>query len=227
MISVAIDGPSGSGKSTISKLLAKKLGFLTLDTGALYRAVAYYFLKNNIDYKTNEEVIKNLKNIDISVCHDKNVQLIYLNGEDITNFIRTPEVSSAASNISAIPEVREFLINIQRDFAKTHNVIMDGRDIGTIILPNANVKFFLTASPENRAKRRYNQLIKKNPNEKIKLEDIINSMNNRDFNDSNRKISPLTPAKDAIIIDNSSLSLKETVDAFLSAIKERATIETK
>ena len=227
MISVAIDGPSGSGKSTISKLLAKKLGFLTLDTGALYRAVAYYFLKNNIDYNVADNVIKNLKNINISVRHEKNRQLVFLNGQDITNFIRTPEISSAASDISAIPEVREFLINIQRNFAKSHNVVMDGRDIGTVILPNADVKFFLTASPKARAHRRYNQLLKKNPNQKIKLNDILNSMNTRDFNDSNRKTSPLVPDKDAIIIDNSSLSLNETVDIFLNAIKERVNIEPK
>ena len=227
MISIAIDGPSGSGKSTISKLLAKKLDFLTLDTGALYRAVAYYFLKNDIDYKSKDKIIKNLKNINISVPHEKSGQLIYLNGEDVTNFIRTPEISSAASDVSAVPEVREFLINIQRDFAKNHNVVMDGRDIGTVILPNADVKFFLTASPKARAHRRYNQLLQKNPNEKINLEEILNSMKNRDFNDSNRKTSPLKPDKDAIIIDNSSLSLDETVEIFLNAIKERAAIEAK
>ena len=227
MISIAIDGPSGSGKSTISKILAKKLGFLTLDTGALYRAAAYYFLNNNIDCKIKDKVVNNLKNINISVNHDKNGQLIYLNGKNVTNFIRTPEVSSAASDISAIPEVRKFLINIQRDFAKKHNVVMDGRDIGTVILPNADVKFFLTASPNARAKRRYNQLMEKNSSKKIKLEEIMDSMNTRDFNDSNRKISPLTADKDAIIIDNSLLNLEETVDAFLNAIKERVNIETK
>lgn len=227
MISIAIDGPSGSGKSTISKILAKKLGFLTLDTGALYRAAAYYFLNNNIDYKIKDKVVNNLKNINISVNHNKNGQLIYLNGNNVTNFIRTPEVSSAASDISAIPEVREFLINIQRDFAKKHNVVMDGRDIGTVILPNADVKFFLTASPNARAKRRYNQLMEKNSSKKIKLEEIMDSISNRDFNDSNRKISPLIADKNSIIIDNSSLSLEETVDAFLNAIKERVNIETK
>ena len=126
-----------------------------------------------------------------------------------------------------MPEVREFLINIQRDFAKKHNVVMDGRDIGTVILPNADVKFFLTASPKARATRRYNQLIEKNPSEKIKLEEIMDSMNTRDFNDSNRRISPLTASKDAIIIDNSSLNLEETVNAFLNAIRERVNIESK
>ena len=227
MISITIDGPSGSGKSTIAKLLAEKLGFLTLDTGALYRTVAYYFFKNNIDYKTTNNVIKNLKNINISVRHKNGIQLIYLNEEDVTNFIRTPNISTIASDVSAIPEVRKFLINIQRDFAKTHNVVMDGRDIGTVILPNADIKFFLTASPENRAQRRYNQLLKKNSNKKVILKDIMKSINNRDFNDSNRKISPLTPAKNAIIIDNSFLSVEETIDIFLNAIKERAIIEAK
>ena len=193
----------------------------------MYRAAAYYFLNNNIDYKIKDEVVNNLKNINISIKHDKNGQLIYLNGKDITNFIRTPEISSAASDISAMPEVREFLINIQRDFAKKHNVVMDGRDIGTVILPNADVKFFLTASPKARATRRYNQLIEKNPSEKIKLEEIMDSMNTRDFNDSNRRISPLTASKDAIIIDNSSLNLEETVNAFLNAIRERVNIESK
>lgn len=227
MISIAIDGPSGSGKSTVSKLLAKKLDFLTLDTGALYRAVAYYILKNNIDYNNADKVIKNLKNISISIRHEKNKQLIYLGGCNITNFIRTPEISSVASDISAIPEVREFLINIQRNFAKNHNVVMDGRDIGTVILPNADVKFFLTASPKARAIRRYNQLIQKGPDEKINLEDVLKSMQNRDFNDSNRKASPLKPDKDAIIIDNSSLNLNETVNTFLNFIKERIDIEAK
>ena len=227
MISITIDGPSGSGKSTIAKLLAEKLGFLTLDTGALYRTVAYYFFKNNIDYKITNNVIKNLKNINISVHHKNGIQLIYLNEEDVTNFIRTPEISTIASDVSAIPEVRKFLINIQRDFAKTHNVVMDGRDIGTVILPNADIKFFLTASPENRAQRRYNQLLKKNPNKKVVLKDIMKSINNRDFNDSNRKISPLTPAKNAIIVDNSFLSVEETIDIFLNTIKERAIIEAK
>ena len=147
MISITIDGPSGSGKSTIAKLLAEKLGFLTLDTGALYRTVAYYFFKNNIDYKITNNVIKNLKNINISVHHKNGIQLIYLNEEDVTNFIRTPEISTIASDVSAIPEVRKFLINIQRDFAKTHNVVMDGRDIGTVILPNADIKFFIFSLP--------------------------------------------------------------------------------
>lgn len=225
MISIAIDGPSGSGKSTISKILSQKLGFMNLDTGALYRALAYYLFKNNIDYSGGklEEI---LRNINIKVVHENFVQRTYVNGEDVSDYIRSPEISLIASEISSFPDVREYFLNFQRDFAKSHNVIMDGRDIGTVVLPNADLKIFLTSSTEARAKRRYDQLTK-NINNKISFQEVFDSISKRDYNDIHRKNSPLAPAKDALKFDNSELSLWETINHLLSVIKERVNIESK
>lgn len=225
MISIAIDGPSGSGKSTISKILSKELGFINLDTGALYRALAYYMFKNNIDY-TRGKLNEILKTINLKVEHKNFVQYTYLNGENVSNCIRNPEIALIASKISSFPEVREYLLDFQRDFARKHNVIVDGRDIGTVVLPNADVKIFLTASVEARAKRRYDQLAK-NSNSKISFQEVFDSISKRDYNDIHRANSPLTPAKDAIKFDNSNLSMWETVNHLLSIIKERVSIESK
>lgn len=225
MISIAIDGPSGSGKSTISKILSKKLGFINLDTGALYRALAYYLFKNNINYncKKFDEI---LKNIDIKVIHKNFVQRTYLNGEDVSDYIRSPEISLIASKISSFSEVREYFLNFQRNFAKCHNVIMDGRDIGTVVLPNADLKIFLTASKEARAQRRYRQLIK-NGESNVSFREIVDSISERDYNDTHRANSPLIPAKDALKFDNSDLELRETINFLLRIIKERVNIESK
>ena len=161
MITIAIDGPSGSGKSTISKIIAKKIGFINVDTGALYRTIAYFFLENKINYKEKSEVLKNLNNISVSLKNENFSQTIFLNGVDVTQKIRTNEISMLSSEISVIPEVRQFLLKLQRDIAEKNNIVIDGRDIGTVVIPNADVKIFLTADPKVRAKRRYNQLISK------------------------------------------------------------------
>jgi cytidylate kinase len=222
MISIAIDGPSGSGKSTISKHLARELNFLNVDTGALYRAVAYFLSANDIDYTNELNVGQCLDKIKIDVKNSNYTQVIFLNGEDITNKIRSNDMSMIASRISAMPEVRKYLLNFQRNLAKSSNVIMDGRDIGTVVLPDADVKIFLTASPEVRAKRRYMQL-----GGGTDYKEILETLNKRDFNDSHRKTAPLKPAFDAIAFDNSEYSLSETVDMLLKIIKERAPVETK
>ena len=217
MISIAIDGPSGSGKSTISKLLSKKLGFINLDTGALYRALAYYLFKNNINYNC-ENFDEILKNVDIKVIHKDFVQHTYLNGEDVSDYIRSPEISLIASKISSFPEVREYFLNFQRNFAECNDVIMDGRDIGTVVLPNADLKIFLTASKESRAQRRYKQLTK-DGKLNVSFREIVDSISKRDYNDTHRTNSPLIPAKDALKFDNSDLDLWETINHLLCIIK--------
>lgn len=225
MISIAIDGPSGSGKSSISKCLAKKLNFVSVDTGALYRSIAYYFFKNNIDYNLDNNVSENLKNIVIDVKYNDNNQFVFLNNENITGNIRSDEVSMISSQISSMPCVRKYLLSLQRNIALKNNIIMDGRDIGTVVLPNADVKFFLTASPKSRAQRRYEQLLKKCPN--ITFYEVWKNINERDFNDMHRKIAPLKPAKDAIIFDNSRYTFDESVSYILKKIKECINFETK
>lgn len=209
MISIAIDGPAGAGKSTVAKLLSKKLGFLYFDTGALYRVLGYYFIKNKLDYKNPEVVKNNINKIKISFKFVRNQQRMFLSDEDVTYNIRNGEVSMAASIISAIPETREFLLGIQRDIANKNNVVMDGRDIGTQVLPNADVKIFLTADVRVRAQRRLKQLRRRNPN--VYYRDVLNMVEKRDKNDRERKISPLVPARDAIIFDTSRQSLNRTI----------------
>lgn len=219
MISVAIDGPAGAGKSTVAKVLANKLGFVYFDTGALYRAMGYYFVVNEINYKTPGLLEKNLNKISIEFDFIKEEQHMFLCGEDITNKIRSNEISMAASNISAMPIAREFLLNTQRDVAKNNNVIMDGRDIGTVVLPNATVKIFLTADVEIRARRRFEQLKLKEPG--IDYNNILEMVKERDKNDMEREISPLVPAEDAIIFDNTNMNLNETVNRLAKVVRER------
>ena len=219
MITIAIDGPSGSGKSTISKIIAKKMGFINVDTGALYRTIAYFFLENKINYKEKSEVLKNLNNISVSLKNENFSQTIFLNGVDVTQKIRTNEISMVSSEISVIPEVRQFLLKLQRDIAKENNVVIDGRDIGTVVLPNADVKIFLTADPKVRAKRRYNQLISKG--QSTTFDEILELINKRDYNDIHRKISPLKKANDAILVDNSNLNQKNTVDKLMEIIEKK------
>ncbi len=221
MIRIAIDGPGGAGKSSVAKAVAKKLGIIYVDTGALYRNIGLYVLSNGIDPKDNDNVISALDNINLELKFIDGKQIILLNGEDMGDKIRTPEVSMAASAVSAIPKVREFLLNMQRDTAKKNSVIMDGRDIGTVILPDAEVKIFLTASPEARAKRRYAELVARG-NTEATYEQVYNEMVERDTNDSSRAVAPCVQAKDALLLDNSTLTEEETCEAVLKIIKKKS-----
>ncbi len=219
-IAIAIDGPAGAGKSTIAKLAAKQLEFIYVDTGALYRAIGLCAYRNNIDSHDAESILKMLENIKVELAfNDKKEQIVLLNGEDVSGLIRTPEISMYASDVSAIPQVRAFLLELQRNMAKTNNVIMDGRDIGTVVLPDAKIKIFLTASAQVRAKRRYDELVEKGMD--VKYEDILSDVITRDYNDSHREIAPLKPADDSIIVDTSDLDLQQSVDKLLSIMKER------
>lgn len=225
MISIAIDGPSGSGKSTISKCLAKKFGFISLDTGALYRAIAYFLKSKKVDYTDENLVAENLKNMNISLKYLNSAQKVFLDDVDITDKIRSEDISMVSSQISSMRCVREYLLKIQRDMADKNNIIVDGRDIGTVILPNATVKIFLTASPEIRAQRRYDQLL--GSGEKSDYNDVLCDVMKRDFNDTHRKISPLKQAEDAILFDSSGYTFEETVDRLFKIIKERIAYEAK
>ncbi len=218
MVAIAIDGPASAGKSTVSRILSKKLGFLYLDTGALYRAIAFYFVSKDLNYNDKDILEKGLKNIDLKLEFRGQEQRMILCLEDITDNIRTNKMSSIASDISSIDSVRKFLLDFQRDFAKKNNIIMDGRDIGTVVLPNAEIKIFLTASLEARAKRRY--LEYQNKGYKDSYEDILKSIRQRDYNDSHRKIAPLIPAKDAIILDTTEYTLDEVVDIIFDIVKK-------
>lgn len=218
MINVAIDGPAGAGKSTIAKAAAKELGFIYVDTGALYRAVAYNAVKTGaID--DEQKIIDMLDSTKVELKYVNGVQAVYLNGEDVSAFIRTPEISMGASKVSAIPQVRAFLLNLQREIASKNNVIMDGRDIATVVLPNADVKIFLFASPECRAERRYKELIEKG--ESVSFDDVLKDVNQRDYQDSHREIAPLKPSDDSIMADTSELTLQESIDLIVNTIKEK------
>ncbi len=219
-IAIAIDGPAGAGKSTIAKLCAKELSFIYVDTGALYRAIGLCAYRNNIGSKDVDAILDMIKDIKVELAfNDKKEQVVLLNGEDVSAFIRTPEISMYASDVSAIPQVRAFLLELQRNMAKTNNVIMDGRDIGTVVLPDAKIKIFLTASPEVRAKRRYDELIEKGMD--VNFEDILSDVITRDYNDSHREVAPLKPADDSIVVDTSDLDLHASVEKMLSIMKER------
>lgn len=219
-INIAIDGPSGAGKSSLAKEVAKKMGITYVDTGALYRSLGYFALKNDISFDKASDIVDYLDKIKLDLVYENGVQKVILNNEDVSAFIRTPEISMYASAVSAIPEVRSFLLGTQRHIASERSVIMDGRDIATVVLPNADVKIFLTADPKKRALRRYEELKLKNPD--IKFEDVYSDMTLRDMNDSTRKVAPAIKADDAILLDNSDLSPDETVTAVLEIIKDRA-----
>ena len=219
MIRIAIDGPGGAGKSSVAKAVSKALGIIYVDTGALYRNIGLYMLDSGIDPKDSEAVIAALPNINIQLKFEDGRQLILLNDCDRGDEIRTPEASMAASAVSAIPAVREYLLDMQRNIAKKNSLIMDGRDIGTVILPNAEVKIFLTASPKARAKRRYDELIAKGKT--VTYEQVYREMVERDKNDSTRDVAPCVKAKDAVLIDNSKLNQDETVEAILKVIKKK------
>ena len=217
MISIAIDGPAGAGKSTVAKAVSKKLSYIYVDTGALYRVIGLYVVRN--EFTDEESVKKKLNEIKLSLRFINGEQKVFLFDEDVSDKIRTPEISMSASKVSAFLSVRKFLLNLQRDLAKKNNIIMDGRDIGTVILPDAQVKIFLTASLEERSKRRYRELIEKNCN--VTYEEVLNDIIKRDYNDSNRPVAPLKPATDAVILDTSNYTFKESVDLVLNLIKDK------
>ena len=222
MIRIAIDGPGGAGKSSVAKTLAKKLGIIYVDTGALYRNIGLYVLNKGVDPKSEEKVVPLLDEINLELTFSEGKQIILLNGEDMGDAIRTPEASMAASAVSAIPKVREFLLDMQRNTAKKNSVVMDGRDIGTVILPNAEVKVFLTASPKARAERRYNELLAKGEN--VSFEQVYNEMVERDKNDSTRELAPCVKADDAVLIDNSNMTPEQTCDAILKIVKKKSKV---
>ena len=216
MISIAIDGPSGSGKSTLAKALSRKTGYLYIDTGAMYRTVGLFAKRNGIDPKDANALEKQFDNIRIELKWLDGAQHVFLNGEDVSDEIRTPEMSMYASAVSALPPVRAFLLDRQRAFAEKENVIMDGRDIGTVVLPNASVKIFLSADDRCRAERRYRELVAKGQN--VTLDEVLGDMRTRDKNDATRVAAPCVPAKDAILFDNSALDTNQTVEKALEII---------
>ncbi len=220
MINVAIDGPAGAGKSTVAKQIAHDMGYMYIDTGAMYRTLAYKALSLGIDIrKQPDKVCTMLSDTSMDIVYSGGMQRMIADGRDVTDYIRTPEVSMGASAISAIPYVREWLLNLQRELAKSNDCLMDGRDIGTVVLPDANVKIFLTASSEARAERRYAELIEKGEN--VTYEEVLSDIIERDRNDSTRACAPLKQADDAVLVDTSSIGLNETVDAIKRIIADK------
>lgn len=218
MINIAIDGPAGAGKSTIARSLASKLGYIYVDTGALYRTVGVNAMRGGADTKNPEQVCATLEGADVSLRFVEGEQRVFLGEEDVSVVIRTPEASMAASNVSAIPEVRAFLFDLQRDIAAKNNCIMDGRDIGTVVLPNAEVKIFLTASAEVRAKRRYDELLAKGM--QADYNQVLEEMIQRDYQDSHRAIAPLKQADDAVLVDTSDMNLEQVIETLENIVKE-------
>ena len=216
---IAIDGPAGAGKSTAARQAAERLGFIYVDTGAMYRTIALYLLRHNIDVEDEKTLQEALDNISVSISYDNGVQHMLLNGEDVTGMIRTQEVSDEASRSSAHPAVRQKLLQLQRGLADTCDVLMDGRDIGTKILPDAGLKIFLTASVDERAKRRYKELEEKG--ESVSFEEIRSQIEERDYRDTHREVSPLCQAADAVLLDTSDMDLDMVVSAIVNMAKER------
>ena len=219
MIQIAIDGPSGAGKSTVAKAVAKRLGIIYVDTGALYRTIGYYVRSREVDPKDAAAVEALLPEIEVELKYENGAQIVCLNGENLGDRIRTPEMSLYASAVSAIPAVRAFLLDTQRGIAEKNSVIMDGRDIGTVILPNADVKVFLTASDECRAMRRRDELIAKGIS--TTLEEVLADMQKRDSDDRNRAVAPAVAAKDAVLLDNSGYTVEESADAVIDLVKKK------
>ena len=219
MFNIAIDGPAGAGKSSIAKAVAKNLGFIYVDTGALYRSIALNCLKQGVAAEETEQVVALLENTTVELKFEDGTQKVILNGEDVSEAIRTPEVSANASKVSAIPEVRTFLFDLQQTMAKENNVLMDGRDIGTVVLPNADLKVFLTASPEVRAKRRYDELIAKGQD--VDYDTILADVKERDYRDTHRDVAPLKAAEDAVIVDSSDMSFDEVAATIQKLAEER------
>lgn len=219
VVNIAIDGPAGAGKSTIAREVAERLGYIYVDTGALYRTVGLAAKNNSIDTGDRKKLIKLLNDIDVQLKFIQGEQRVLLNGEDVSEGIREPQISMAASEVSAVPEVRDYLFGLQKKLASENNVIMDGRDIGTVVLPNADVKIFLTASPEERADRRVKQLAEKG--EHFSYDKILSEIIERDYNDTNRKAAPLKKADDAFLIDTTGLTKQESVEMVIKIITDR------
>lgn len=219
MNSIAIDGPAGAGKSSIAKALSKRLGYIYIDTGAMYRAVALFFLENNVSDGTDSRIESLLDKLEISIKYEDGAQKVILNGEDVTGKLRLEEIGKLASKFSAIGSVREKLVALQRKLAQKENVVMDGRDIGTVVLPNADLKIYLSASSKVRAKRRYLELLEKGQTD-LDINDIEDEIIKRDEADMNREISPLKQADDAYYLDSSDMTLEEVVSKILSMVKE-------
>ena len=216
---VAIDGPSGAGKSTLARAVARKLGFRYVDTGAIYRSVGYFTFSKGVDPSDWETVMKLLPEISLEISYDGDgLQHMSINGRDVTREIRLPEISMYASRVSAIPAVRDFLMEMQRDLARRHNVIMDGRDIGTVVLPQADIKLFLSASPEDRAMRRFLELEQRGTPQDYGP--LLSEIKERDYNDSHRAAAPLRPAEDAILLDTTGNTFDQSFQLLLKTIKE-------
>ena len=218
MYSIAIDGPAGAGKSTIAKLVAKELGYVYVDTGAMYRAMAIYFLDNNIDKDDEKTISESTENIDISIVYEDGAQQVILNGENVTGRLRTEAVGNMASATAKYAAVRTKLVKLQQGLALKTNLIMDGRDIGTVVLPNATLKVYLTASTTARAKRRYDELLEKGEN--ADYEQIVKDIEARDYGDMHREISPLRQAEDAILVDSSDMTIDEVKNAIIDLFKK-------
>ena len=216
---IAIDGPSATGKSTLAKALAKELSFIYIDTGAMYRAVGLYNIRKNIDLNNEDDVVNTLKDISIDIKYIDKEQRIFLNGEDVSSQIREEKVGMAASIVSTYKKVREVLVELQRSLANVQNVIMDGRDIGTVVLPNASLKIFLTASSEERTKRRYLELKEKGKD--VSIEDVAKELEERDERDTKRANSPLTKAEDAILVDTTNMNIKKTIEHIKNLYEKR------
>ena len=219
MISIAIDGPAGAGKSTIARKAAQELGFIYVDTGALYRAIGLFAHENGIADTDEQALTARLEEINIELAYRDGQQLIFLNGRDVSEEIRRPQMSMAASNVSALPAVRDFLLDLQREMAQRYNVIMDGRDIGTVVLPGADLKIFLTADVEERAMRRYIEFTTKG--EGVRYEEVLEDIKRRDENDSRRAAAPLRCADDAVLLDTTGNELEESIALVLKTIRKR------
>lgn len=220
MAKIAIDGPAGAGKSTIAKAVAKQLGWIYVDTGAMYRAAGLAALRKNISISRDHEAVENmLPTLDIQLGYENGVQRIFLQGEDVSEAIRSPEASLAASDISAIGAVRKALLSKQQEIAERTDVVMDGRDIGTVVLPDAQVKLFITASPHARAQRRWKELSEKG--KQVPFEQVLKEMEYRDEQDSSRAVAPLKMAEDAVLVDTSKLTLEESIERVVEMIRER------
>jgi cytidylate kinase len=219
MITIAIDGPAGAGKSTIAKAVSRELGCLYVDTGAMYRAIGLFAVENGLDPKDAEALIPRLPEAVVTLAYEEDGQHIYLNERDVSQRIREPEMGMAASAVSAIPAVRAYLLELQRGMARRHSVVMDGRDIGTVVLPEANIKIFLTASVEERARRRYEEHLAKG--EEISYTKVLQDMQERDHNDSTRAAAPLKQAADAVLVDTTGLDLAQSIQRILAVVRER------
>lgn len=219
MISIAIDGPSGAGKSTLARRLAQELGYIYVDTGAMYRTIGLYAVEHATDPKDKDAVLALLPQICLDLRYVDGAQHMFLNGEDVSDRIRTEQISMAASGVSAYPEVRAFLLEAQRALARDNNVIMDGRDIGTIVLPDAQVKLFLTADAEDRARRRYEELVARG--ESVRYEDVLDDVRKRDYNDTHRDAAPLKAAPDAQVVDTTGCAFETSFARLLAAIRAK------